>query len=73
MKLKRTLLATALATAGLPIYAGMARVVPISLPSPAEHGFPTECQDFNVTVLDPSLADANNHGAFALPTFHKGG
>jgi len=73
MKLKHTLFATAIATASLPIYADLARVGPTNLPSPAEHGFPTGCQDFNATVLDPSLADANNHGAFALPDFQKGG
>lgn len=48
--------------------AGLNRVGPTNLPSPAGHGFPTWYQDNNGMVLDlclPDLADAGNAQALA--------
>ena len=59
--------ATALVVAGS-ASAGLHRVGPTNLPSPAGHGFPTWYQDNNGMVLDlclPDLADAGNAQALA--------
>ncbi|MFZ2171816.1 MAG: hypothetical protein WAW61_19520, partial [Methylococcaceae bacterium] len=63
MKLKRTLLAAALAATSLSSHADLARVGPTNLPSPAGHGFPLWYQDLNGMVLDLCLPDASDPGA----------